>query len=67
MQKPYHRFRLSGAALFCLRCPSRGACSAEPAKKAPQVDPAVQGLVQGACKARPPAITPRRTKTLRTP
>ncbi len=41
-------FRLLGAALLAAMLPVLLAWSAEPAKKAPQVDPAVQDLVQAA-------------------
>ena len=67
MRKASFVFRLLGAALLAVALPALLAWSAEPAKKAPQVDPAVQDLVQGACKARRPAITPAARSPCRTP
>ncbi len=47
--RPYSLvIRFLGGVLFCLALPALLAWSAEPAKKAPQVDPAVQDLVQAA-------------------
>jgi hypothetical protein len=41
-------FRLVGAALFCLALPAARGLSAEPAKKAPEADPAAERLVSEA-------------------
>ena len=51
MRKASFVFRLLGVALLAVVLPALLAWSAEPAKKAPQVDPAVQDLVQGALQS----------------